>query len=276
MIGRAARIALAFAALAALAACAPAANLLSEKMLATGPNGPETPADLGAPYREVTIPSHGRSLDAYLVRAASSCKDPPAILIYHGFNETISKWTEAQKLLYDHCVSSLVFDPSGSGNSSKGASVYHLAEDAVSAYAFAQATFPPPTRLYLLGHSLGDAVMLQAEPGFQPQPVGIIVANGFSSLRDFYAARGTSGVFLSAMPDWWDNKQAIARVHVPVLVIHSDADKTIPVDQAREVFGAANEPKQLVIVQGFAHNGLRRHTTTGWWASVLKFVGEDD
>lgn len=243
-------------------------------MLATGPNGPETPASLGAPYEEVTIPSRGRRLDGYLVRAPAACKDAPAILIFHGFNETISKWAQAQKLLYDHCVSSLVFDPSGSGDSSKGASLEHLAEDTVSAYAYAQTTFPAPTRLYLLGHSMGDAVMLQAEPGFDPQPRGIIVANGFSSLHDFYAARGVSGLMLAAMPDWWDNTRAIARVRVPVLMIHSDADKLIPTQQAQRVFDAANAPKQLVIAHGFAHNGLRHNTTLEWWTPVLKFVGE--
>ena len=76
------------------------------------------------------------------------------------------------------------------------------------------------------------------------------------------------------MPDWWDNTQAIARVRVPVLVVHSDADKLIPLEQAQRVYAAANDPKQLVIVHGFAHNGLRHNTTLEWWAPVLKFVGE--
>ena len=273
MMRRAALTVLVLLAAACAAACSPTANLLSEKMLATGPNGPETPSSVGVPYDEVTIPSHGRQLDGFLVRAPASCKDAPAILIYHGFDETISKWVEVQKLLYDHCVSSLVFDPTGSGDSTKGASLIHLGEDTVSAYAFARTAFPAPTRLYLLGHSMGDAVMLGAEPGFDPQPVGIIVANGFSSLHDFYAARG-AGLLTAGMPDWWDNTQAIARVRVPVLVVHSDADKLIPLEQAQRVYAAANDPKQLVIVHGFAHNGLRHNTTLEWWAPVLKFVGE--
>lgn len=265
-------IALAWAA-ALLAGCAPVADVLSERVLATGPNGPETPDTLGVPYEHVSIPSHSRHLDGYLVRAPAGCKDPPAILIYHGFNETISKWVEAQKLLYDHCVSSLVFDPTGSGDSTHGASLAHVSEDVPSAYAFAESEFPPPTRLYLLGHSMGDALMLQAEPSLTPQPVGIIVANGFSSIRDFWTAQNVSGIVVKSMPDWWDNVQAVGRVHVPILVIHSDSDRTIPVEQAQAVYDAANQPKQLVILHGFAHNGLRHNTSETWWSAVLSFVG---
>ena len=256
-----------------IAGCATLANVVSEQALGTGPNGPETPAGVGVPFERVSIPSHSRRLDGYLVRAPADCRNPPAILIYHGLNETISFWVEAQKLLWRHCVSTLVFDPSGNGDSTRPASVTNLAEDAPAAYAFARARFAAPTRLYVMGHSLGDAVMLQAEPGLSPQPAGVIVADSFASLKDFWASRGTSRLVLSAVPDVWDNVQAIRRVRVPLLVVQSDADVMTPLAGAQKVYAAANQPKQLVVLHGFKHNGLRRHTSEVWWAPVLDFVG---
>ena len=255
-----------------IAGCAAVANVAAERALATGPNGPETPASIGVPFERVSIPSHGRRLDGYLVRAPGDCTDPPAILIYHGFNETISYWVEAQKLLWRRCVSSLVFDPSGNGDSTRPAGVQTLAEDAPAAYAFTRARLPAPTRLYVMGHSLGDAVMLQAEPNLSPPPSGVIVADAFSSLKDFWAAHGTSRLLLGAMPDVWDNVEAIGKVHVPVLVVHSDADVMTPLAGGRRVFAAANPPKQLAVLHGFKHNGVRRHTSETWWAPVLAFV----
>ena len=257
----------------ALAGCAAVANVVSEQALATGPNGPETPASVGVPFERVSILSHTRSLDAYVVRAPADCKDPPAILIYHGFNETISYWVEAQRLLWRHCVSSLVFDPSGEGDSTHPASLINLAQDAPAAYAYARAHFPAPTRLYVLGHSMGDAVMIAAEPDFSPRPAGVIVADGFSSLKDFWATHGTSRLLLGAMPDVWDNVQGVRKVRSPVLVVQSDADTTTPLDQGRRIYAAANAPKQMAVVHGFKHNGLRRHTSEDWWNPVLGFVG---
>ena len=39
------------------------------RFLTTGSNGAETPGTEGIPYERLTIPSHSRKLDAYLVRA---------------------------------------------------------------------------------------------------------------------------------------------------------------------------------------------------------------
>ena len=244
----------------------------AEKALATGPNGPETPASVGVPFERVSIPSHNRRLDGYLVRAPKDCKDPPAILIYHGFNETISYWVEAQGLLWRHCVSSLVFDPSGNGDSTRPAGPWTLTQDAPAAYAFARSRFAAPTRLYVMGHSLGDAVMLEAEPKLQPQPSGVIVADSFSSLKAFLVRHGTSPLVVGAIPDVWDNVKAVGKVRAPILVMHSDADVMTPLEGAREVYDAANQPKQFAVLHGFKHNGSRRHTSVTWWEPALTFV----
>jgi alpha-beta hydrolase superfamily lysophospholipase len=248
-------------------------NVYSAQLLATGPNGPETPASAGVPFERVSIPSHGRSLDGYLVRAPGDCKDPPAVLIYHGFNETISYWVQAQALLWRHCVSSLVFDPSGDGDSTRPAGVWTLTQDAPSAWAFARRHFAGPTRLYVMGHSLGDAVMLQAEPGLDPQPAGVIVADSFASLKDFLARRGTSPLLVGLMPDLWDNVRAMQKVRAPLLMVQSDADTLTPMDGAERVYAAAHSPKHFAVVHGFKHNGSRRRTSETWWDPVLAIVG---
>lgn len=94
-------------------------NIVSKSFLNTGPNGVETPATVGLAFDRLKIPSSGRVLDSYLVRAPAACQPRIAVLIFHGIMETISEWVPGQKFLYDHCISSLVFDYSGHGDSTQ-------------------------------------------------------------------------------------------------------------------------------------------------------------
>src|SRR5260370_36958493 len=40
---------------------------------------------------------------------------------------------------------------------------------------------------------------------------------------------------------------------VPLLIVHGDKDGFFPVEHARQLYEAANEPKELWVVPGFGH-----------------------
>lgn len=46
---------------------------------------------------------------------------------------------------------------------------------------------------------------------------------------------------------------------IPVLIVHGDADEVVPPAQARRLFYAAGEPKELVVIAGGDHRFLRGH-----------------
>jgi uncharacterized protein len=243
------------------------------KQLTTGPNGPQTPASLGMPYERVTIASDGRRLDAELVRAPSRCRAAPAVLIFHGHGETISLWPAVQRLLYDRCIGSMVFDYSGSGASSRPGTIANLNRDAVNAYASFVVHFASTRRRCVLGHSMGNGPMLSAEPNFTPAPACVVVASAFSSVRDLAEHAGVPHVLASIVPDYWDNVVALGSVRAPVLVVQNDADKTIPPVMADRLFAAAHAPKQLFIEHGFQHSAIYRHPSVSWWNPVVRFIG---
>src|SRR5580698_10985694 len=242
-----------------------ARHLMEALALTTGPNGPETPADEGVPFERVSIPSGPRHLDSYVVTASNACVDPPVVLIYHGVGETISEWVKAQRFLYQHCVSSVVYDPTGSGNSSRPARFEYEAEDSVAAYDFATRHFPG-RRLYLLGHSMGNGPMLETVPRLSPQPAGVIVASAFASLRSQPRTQGNIlyRVLAYTIPDWWNNVKAVTAVHVPILIVHSDVDRVNPAEGGLRIFAAANQPKTLAILHGFNHNALYQEPIEEW------------
>ena len=263
----------AFCAAIGLGACAPMArHFMETRALTTGPNGPQTPADSGAPFQRIAIPSGPRRLDSYVVTAPATCPNAPVLLIYHGVQETISLWGGAQAFLYRNCVSSVVFDYTGSGNSSRPARLAAVNEDAGAAYAFARSRFPH-SRVFVMGHSMGSGPMLESLPTFATPPDGVIVASPFASLRAYgERAGGFYGLLARLTPDWWDNVRAIRKVSVPVLVVHSADDAVNPVAEGRQVFEAAPQPKQLVILRGYTHNALYRTPQGGWWEPVLTFL----
>ena len=248
---------------------------LERAMISTGPNGPETPATTGLAYERLKISSESRLLDTYLVEAPSTCQPGAALLIFHGVGETISQWVSVQRLLHDHCISSVVFDYSGNGDSSPPGTVRNLHQDAIAAYAMFHARFARIERLCTLGFSMGNAVLLDAYTEFHPEPNCMIIGGAFSSARDGAVhAWGIPAWMARTLPDQWNNVAAISHRHPPLLVLHSDADSSNPVWMGQRIYQAAPEPKQLVILHGLRHNAAYRGPIEQWWAPVITFVKE--
>ena len=248
-------------------------RLAEEKMIETGPNGPETPATVGLAFQRLSIASGPRLLDAYLVPAPSDCQPRVALLVFHGVGETISNWVQAQRILHDQCISSLVFDYSGNGNSTGPGTAKHLDEDAIAAYGVFVSRFAPNHRLCVLGFSMGNAPMLEVFSQFQPPPTCVVVTAAFSSGRESAQYHWRVPAFLiNLLPDQWDNVRNVRQVHSRLLVLHSDADSVHPVWMGERIFQAAQPPKRLVIVRGLPHNGSYHNPGTQWWGEILQFL----
>ena len=59
--------------------------------------------------------------------------------------------------------------------------------------------------------------------------------------------------------DWrprvpYDNIGKIAKITVPVLIVHGTDDEIIPVEMGRCLYAQAREPKQLYVIPGAHHN----------------------
>ncbi len=250
-----------------------AIGLAEKRLMELHPKGAATPASFGAAsYQDLTFDSGGRRLDASLVRAAADCRSPTAILIFHGKGETVTDWAKAQAFLAGQCVSSLVFDYSGHGASAPGATIAHLNADAAAAWPVFVRLFPEPTRRCILAHSMGNSPMLHAYPAMAPAPDCVVDANGFTSVAKIAKVGGAPGPMLFLLSGVWDNEAAIKAVQGPLMVIHSDADTTIPPAMGAELAAAAPPGAVSVTVHGYGHDALYEAPASGWWDPVLKFV----
>lgn len=243
-----------------------------KKLMVVHRNGAATPAQFGAAWTPFTIDSDGRKLHASLVMAEPSCRNRVAVLLFHGRDKSLSDWAHAQAFLSKQCVSSIMFDYSGNGDSPGEPHVANLNADAVAAYRVFVQKFPRPWRRCVLAHSMGNALMLHGFPAFAPAPDCVVVANAFSSVEDFARAGGAPSLFALLLKGVWDNKQAIKAVNVPLLVVHSDADQTIPAWMSKRVDEAAPAQAAHVTLHGFGHDAPYENPNTDWWGAVLKFV----
>lgn len=239
--------------------------------LITTRKGTDTPATYGAPFEEIAITSGDRRLDAALVRAPSDTA--PALLIFHGTAESISHWADTQALLFRQGITSMVFDYSGFGRSTGRPSVDHLREDADSAYAEFTRRIGPRARPFVLGYSLGTGVVFDVIDRWTPPPAGVVFAASYSSAREGAVAFRLIPRWLTfLLPDLWNNVRGVRKLEQPLLVLQSDNDELFPVSMARAVHEAATVPKQLVILQGFAHEAGHRNPTERYWAPVVRFL----
>lgn len=63
--------------------------------------------------------------------------------------------------------------------------------------------------------------------------------------------------------DRLDVLAAAGRVTVPWLIVHGDADASVPVDEARELFEAAGDNAELLVVEGADHGFNGKHPYAG-------------
>ena len=175
-----------------------------------------------------------------------------ATLFLHGNAGNVTHRIDHAHAVLDAGSAFFVLDYRGYGKSKGHPSERGLYQDADAAYARLLQLGYPPDRIVIQGESLGTAVAVDL--AMRRQCAAVILE---SSLMSAGKVAGTVVPFLGPLfVRGFDTYGKISRVHVPLLVIHGEADEIVPFSQGRNVFLAANEPKQFWAVPGAHHNDL--------------------
>jgi fermentation-respiration switch protein FrsA (DUF1100 family) len=128
-----------------------------------------------------------------------------------------------------------------------------LIEDGLAAYAFARARYDV-ARIVLWGESLGSgvAVALAAE-----HPVGaVILESPFTSAADVGAARYWFVPVRLLMKDQFRSDLRVGKITAPVLVIHGERDRVVPIALGQRLYELIRAPKRFVQLADGGHNDL--------------------
>jgi pimeloyl-ACP methyl ester carboxylesterase len=101
---------------------------------------------------------------------------------------------------------------------------------------------------------------------------GVILCQGYSTLREAALAMGFQRWMTHAMPDVWHNLRRLKEITTPVLVVHSDGDQLFPIAMARRVHEASGSTGELIIVSGFAHDGPVYFPSEVYWRPIIEWA----
>ncbi len=186
----------------------------------------------------------------------SSTPEPATIIFFHGNGGNILGLDWLGRRFHERGFNVLLFDYRGYG-ASEGSpdSETGLYADGDAAVAFViNEKRARPEKIVLYGQSLGTTVV--ADVASRRDVGAVILESGLSS------ASSLAGHALPWLPqslhflgkNRFESARKLAQVKAPVLISHGDPDPVIPTSEARLLFAAANEPKQLLIIPGAGHN----------------------
>jgi fermentation-respiration switch protein FrsA (DUF1100 family) len=121
----------------------------------------------------------------------------------------------------------------------------------------------PASRTLLAGHSLGGgpAVQLATE-----ENVG-----GLMLFSVFLSAYRVLVPWPRLPLDLFDNGGKLPRVTCPVLIMHGEADRVIPVRHGRALFETVRGPKRALFVPKAGHNDLPAMAGKSYWDEISAF-----
>jgi uncharacterized protein len=211
------------------------------------------------------IPSGRRRLSAVYVSAGD---ETPAVLICHGIGELVEYWGKVQGLLKGMGVSSLVFNYSGYGTSSGILTTAHCEEDAAAACR--ELAGRGHRSMVLLGFSLGTGVGCAVASRVDVD--GLVLCEGFSTLREAAMAVGFPRWVTRVVPDAWDTVHRVSALEKPVLVVHSDVDGLFPLSMAERVAEGCGPRGKLIVIKGVSHNAPIFAPTEDYWRPIAEWV----
>lgn len=247
-----------------------------------------TPSDHGLPYESVSF----SSLDGTMLRGwfVPAVRQGGTVIFCHG-----RSGSKAPDLIYvpqlrQHGFSVLLFDFRAHGESDGICSsvVYHERQDLLAAIAYLKGR--GIHEVGLMGFSMGAAVALVTAP-LSEAVRAVIADSGFAELRTILMAHlqqrriprplasGMASLVIWAagrrlgchLPDA-DPLRWVGRIAPrPLLLIHGGQDQDIPVSDARRLYDAAGEPKELWVVPQAEHRCVDKVSPQEYMRRVLSF-----
>jgi Prolyl oligopeptidase family. len=222
-----------------------------------------TPERIGLSYEAVRFETDdGIQLHAWYIPAEGPPAESPraVLLFFHGNAGNISHRLDSIKIFHRLGLSTFIIDYRGYGLSKGQPTEEGTYRDAEAAWGYLVDTRNiARDKIVVFGRSLGGAVATWLAA--RERPRALIIESTFTSIPDL-AARYYPFLPVRLLTRfYYDTLATIQRVHCPVLVIHSTEDEIIPFHHSRRIFDAANEPKQLLTIQGGHNDGFLRTGT---------------
>jgi len=237
-------------------------KVVRRNLFRVGPYERGVPEEVGVPFEEVRFwTADGHELEGWLFHGGES---PATVLFMHGTNYNASDmWATQERaqafggFLRGIGCNFFVFDYRGFGQNGGDTTEQGTYLDAEGAVAYLH-NRPEidPARLIFYGFSLGTGVAV--ELALREPCAGLVLRAPYTSVRELVQWRYPKMRTLLRLAPWlpmsrYDSQAKIARIRVPLLVMHGDADESVPAWMGQRLYELAPEPKTFVSFPGAAH-----------------------
>lgn len=198
---------------------------------------------------EVSYPTtDGLTLSAWFLHSGDA---EGSVIVFNGNAGNREDRLALGRALVDEGFNVLLTDYRGYGGNPGSPTEQGLALDARAALTYMRERVSADTLAYF-GESLGAGVAI--ELAMEEPPSALILRSPFSSLPDVAAVHYWWLPSSLLLQDRYPNDDRIGGIAAPVMVIAGSADSIVPTEQSRQVYRAAAEPKQILVIEGADHN----------------------
>jgi fermentation-respiration switch protein FrsA (DUF1100 family) len=166
----------------------------------------------------------------------------PLVLYFQGNADGLDARVNRFRKLTDDGTGLLALNYRGYGGSGGSPSEKGLIADANAAYDFAVKDVSP-SRIVAFGESLGTGVAVALAS--EREVGGVILDAPFTSTADVGAAVYWFAPVRLFMFDQFHSDRRIGKVHAPLLILHGEQDRVVPISFGEKLFALANEPKRM-------------------------------
>ncbi|RMG89355.1 MAG: hypothetical protein D6712_01835 [Chloroflexi bacterium] len=203
----------------------------------------------------------------------------PVTLYFHGNGEIATDFDNIALMYHMAGTSLLVVDYRGYGWSTGEPRLSTLATDAevvvqtlsklLSQHGIENAP------LYIKGRSLGSAPAIHAAYKFPQMFRGLIIESGYADAPSLFRRFG-----LTISPELLaddnlplNNVGKLAHISLPLLILHGEEDRIIPVTHGRRLYDVATTAdKTLEVIHGAGHNNLLTIGMERYFAAIRDFI----
>ncbi len=193
----------------------------------------------------------------------------PTILHFHGNAGSISDRSERLRYYQRQGIGALFVSYRGYGTSSGSPTESGLVNDAQAAHRWLRSKGVEASKIAVIGESLGAAVAVQL--AVRKKISTLVLEAPFTSTVDVAKTHYWWLPVNLLMKDRFESIKLIKDISVPVLVVHGELDEVTSVDQGKQLFDAANRPKNIHIVEDSSHNGIFNQSV---WSKELAFINK--